>query len=199
MSVQNNSRATDLGDLLTEGTTGFTVRKTSGVGLFFHFFLLGCMVIMGVAMLVSYQSPKGCALAVAIGAAFAVIAHNLERNKKMKEALEFMNALFSSAMGKGYKFCCIVKNTGDIVFYNRPFQAIFPAYILQDTRTLKSLLNLYNLPEADRDTLTKMMAEKTEGTLATSIRAGAEKDSTPITFYLDTIERPTGFFMLRGK
>ncbi len=199
MSVQNNSRASELGALLTDGTTGFTVRKQSGVGIFFHFFLLACMVVLGVALLVYYQSPKGCFLAVAIGGAFAMIATNLEKTKKMKQSIEFMNALFSSAMGKGYKFCCIVKHTGDIVFYNRAFQTVFPAYTLQDDRTLRSLMNLYNLPESDRDKLRDMMFNKTEGSLETAIRASAATESAPITFILETIERPTGFFLLRGK
>ena len=199
MSIQNNSRATDLGAILTSGTTGFTVRKHSGIGLFFHFFLLACMVILGVALLVYYQSPKGCVLAVAIGFSFALIAHNLEKQKKMKESLEFMNALFSSAMGKGYKFCCIVKSTGEIVFYNRPFQSIFPAYVLQETRTLASLLSLYNVPTEHHDMLSNWMSQKQEGSFETTIRGAADTEATAITFHLDTIERPTGFFMLRGK
>ena len=199
MSVQNNSRATDLGTILTEGTTGFAVRKRTGIGLFFHFFLLACMVVMGVSLLVYYQSPMGSAVAVAIGLSFALIAQNLEKQKKHKESLEFMNALFSSAIGKGYHFACIVKKTGEIVFYNRPFQAVFPAYTIQDTRTLKALLDLYNVPESDRETLRKFMTDNEGGSIATTINAKAQTDKTAITFHLDPIERPTGFFLLRGK
>lgn len=199
MSVQNNSRATDLGTILTEGTTGFAVRKRTGIGLFFHFFLLACMVVMGVSLLVYYQSPMGSAVAVAIGLSFALIAQNLEKQKKHKESLEFMNALFSSAIGKGYQFACIVKKTGEIVFYNRPFQAVFPAYTIQDTRTLKALLDLYNVPESDRETLRKFMTDNEGGSIATTINAKAQTEKTAITFHLDPIERPTGFFLLRGK
>jgi len=154
---------------------------------------------MGAALLVYYHSPTGCGLAIAIGLSFALIAKNLEKQKKSKESLEFMNALFSSAIGKGYQFACIVKNRGDIVFYNRPFQAIFPAYTVQDTRTLKSLLDLYNIPEGDRETLRKFMADNTGGSISTTINAKAQTEKTPMTFYLDPIERPTGFFLLRGK
>lgn len=199
MSVQNNSRATDLGEVLTAGTTGFMVRKRTGVGLFFHFFLLACMVLLGTSLLVYYQSPIGCAVAVGIGLSFALIAQNLEKQKKHKESLEFMNALFSSAIGKGYQFACIVKNTGDIVFYNRPFQSLFPAYTAQDTRTLKALLDLYSVPDAHREALKTHMAEKKDGTIATTINAKAQTEKTAITFHIDSIERPTGFFLLRGK
>jgi hypothetical protein len=113
--------------------------------------------------------------------------------------LEFMNALFSSAIGKGYLFACIVKISGEIVFYNRPFQAIFPGYTAQDTRTLKALLDLYNVPEGDRDSLRKFMTENSGGSIATTINAKAQTEKTSITFHLEPIERPTGFFLLRGK
>ena len=199
MSVQNNSRATDLGEVLTAGTTGFKVRKRTGIGMFFHFFLLACMVVMGAALLVYYQSPIGCGIAVVIGICLAMVAQNLEKQKKAKEALEFMNALFSSAIGKGYQFACIVKNTGDIVFYNRPFQTVFPAYTAQDTRTLKALLDLYNVPEGDRDSLRNFMTENMGGSISTTINAKAQTEKTSMTFHLEPIERPTGFFLLRGK
>ncbi len=200
MSPQNNSRASELGAILTSGASGFTVRKRTGIGLFFHFFLLACLVIMGASLLVYYQSPTGCLLAVAIGLSFVIVAHNLEKSKKVKESLEFMNALFSSSVGKGYKFCCIIKSTGDIVFYNRPFQSIFPAYIAQNTRTLSMLLGLYHVPQADREKITSLMATNTEGTFTTSIRQGGEAGETQsLSFQLETIERPTGFFLLRGK
>lgn len=199
MSVQNNSRATDLGEVLTAGTTGFTTRKRTGVGLFFHFFLLACMVVMGVSLLLYYQSPIGSAVAVAIGLSFGLIAQNLEKLKKGKESLEFMNALFSSAIGNGYQFACIVKKSGEIVFYNRPFQTVFPAYTAQDTRTLKALLELYNIPDGDRETMRKFMSDNMGGSIATTIHAKAQTEKTSITFNLDPIERPTGFFLLRGK
>ncbi len=166
---------------------------------FFHFFLLACMIVMGASLLVYYNSPIGCSVVVAIGLSFALIAQNLEKQKKSKESLEFMNALFSSAIGKGFSFACIVKNTGDIVFYNRPFQTVFPAYTAQDARTLKALLDLYNIPEGDRDTLRKFMADNTGGSIATTINAKAQTEKTSITFHLEPIERPTGFFLLRGN
>jgi hypothetical protein len=199
MSVKNNSRAADLGEILTSGATGFTVRKRTGVGIFFHFFLLACMVVFGASLLVYYESPVGCALAVSIGLSFAMIAQNLEKQKKSKESLEFMNALFSSAIAKDHQFACIVKITGDIVFYNRPFQAVFPAYTVQDDRTLKSLFNLYNVPEEHRDVLKKLMEGNQEGSITTTINAKAQTEKTSVIFHLEPIDRPTGFFLLRGK
>ena len=199
LSPFKNGRMTELGDIFTTGTTGFVVRKRTGIGLFFHFFLLACMIFFGCALLLYYHSPAGCVLGIAIGIGYGIVAHNLESQKKMKEALEFMNALFSSAMGKGYKCVFIVKNTGDIVFYNRPFQAIFPAYIAQSTRKLEILLALYNVLPADSEKLLQMMDTKTEGTIATSIREGESGEAQPLTLQLENIERPTGFFLIRGK
>ena len=199
MKPKNNSRAAELGDILTRNTSGFTVRKRSGIGLFFHIFQLACMVILGAALLVYYRSPMGCALAIAIGLSFVAIAINLEKNKKIKDALEFMNALFSSAMGKGYAFAFIVKTTGEIVFYNRPFQTVFPEYIAQDERTLKTLFDLYHLPEAHCTKMLEMMSTKTEGTIATTIRGSAASEDQSFTLLIENIERPTGFFLIRGK
>jgi hypothetical protein len=199
MNPKNNSRASELGDLLLSGTTGFTVRKRTGVGLFFHIFMLIVLAILGAAMIVYYDSVEGSALAMGIGISLTVIAHNLEKIKKVKQALEFMNALFSSALGRGYQFCFVVKNTGDIIFYNRPFQTLFPAYIAQNTRTLDSLMGLYNLPQDHREQIKNLITSALEGTVATSVRDNTENTTQAMTFYLEPIERPTGFMLVRGK
>ncbi|MFZ4540874.1 MAG: hypothetical protein ACOYNL_03550 [Rickettsiales bacterium] len=198
MKAQHNSRTTDLGTTLYDGSTGFQVRKRNGIGMFFHVFALCCMVLMGASLLVYYRSPEGCAFAVAIGLSFALIAQNLEKQKKSRESLEFMNALLSSALGAGHRFCCIVKNTGDIMFYNRPFQEVFPEYITQGTHTLDALFTLYNVPQADHNAITGLMAPNRSGTINTSIRAEGSNTQT-ISIILEPIERPTGYFLLRGK
>jgi hypothetical protein len=110
-----------------------------------------------------------------------------------------MSALFSSALGNGYRFACIVKNTGDIVFFNRPFQAFFPAHATQRSRTLSSLFELYQVPNEHQAALTAQMNENTPAALATSIQGPAQNEPTAVTFYLEPIERPTGFFLLRGQ
>jgi hypothetical protein len=199
MATQNNSRASDLGAILTAGSTDFTPRKRSGVGVFFHLFMLASMIILGTALLIYYESPKGCALAIAIGLALGIIAQNLEKLKKQKNALEFMNALFSSALGRGYKFCFIVKNTGDIVFYNRPFQDFFPAYITQDTRTLESLFTLYGIAQVDRETIHGYMVANTDGSVTISPRTAEGPEIPPVALSIEPIGRPTGFFLVRGK
>lgn len=199
MVTQNNSRAADFGATLSEGSTGFAVRKRTGVGMFFHLFLLSSMVLMGAALLVYYRSLEGCILSVAIGLGFALVAQNLERQKKAKNSVEFMNALFSSALGHGYAFCFIVKDTGDVVFYNRPFQAVFPAYIAQDVRTLASLMKIYQFSDEQRETVKKLMDGKTEGSFTIPVRASAEHEPRSYTFEISPIERPTGFFLVRGK
>lgn len=198
-NANNFSRASDLGALLTSGTTGFTVRKRTGVGMFVHFFLLGCMVVLGASFLVFYKSPEGCVLAVVIGICFALVSNNLEKMKKIKGSLEFMNALFSSALGKNYQFCCIVKNTGDLVFFNRSFQDVFPAYISQPSRKLDTLLALYQIAPEQQEMLKSLVTNGTEGSFTTSLRADSADNPRPMTFYVEPIERPTGFVLLRGK
>ncbi len=199
MAVQYNSRTSDLGEILTSGSTGFAVRKRTGIGMVFHLFLLACMVVMGAALLIYYQSPKGCLLAVAIGLSLGLIAQNLEKYKKSNQSLEFMNALFSSALGKGYQFCCVVKVTGDLVFYNRPFQALFPLYVTQKTRSLTKLMELYHFPENDRAALTTLIETNAPGTMTTHIRSSTDDPAQAITLTIEPIERPTGFFLIRGK
>jgi hypothetical protein len=55
------------------------------------------------------------------------------------------------------------------------------------------------VPQADRDKLNGHMSSNTESTFSTSIRDGASIEAQTISFQLETIERPTGFFLLRGK
>lgn len=195
---KNSSRASDLGQILTTGTTGFVTRKRTGIGLFFHFFMLFCLVVLGAALLVWYESPQGCGLAVAIGLSLALISQNLEKLRRVKHSLEFMNALFSSALGRGYLFTFIVKSTGEIVFFNRPFQAAFPAYVDQESRMLDVLFELANIPAQDRESIKSRIATLSEGTVQTSMKSG-ENGSQSVTFYLEPIERPTGFTLVRGK
>lgn len=199
MSPIIHGRASELGTILMDGSTGFTVRKRTGVGLIVHFFLLACMIILGASLLVYYQSPEGCFLAVAIGLCFAFVAQNLERLKKVKQALEFMNALFSSALGKGYQFVFIVKNTGDVVFYNRPFQAVFPTYVGTKDRTLETLLATYQMPQEHQEKLKALMSANTEGMITTVLREQSASSGLSVTLYVEPIERPTGFFIIRGK
>jgi hypothetical protein len=199
MSAKNTSRASELGSILMSGTTGFTTRKRTGVGMFVHFFMLACIIVLGASFLVYYGSMEGCLLVSAIGFSFAMVAHNLERLKKIKEALEFMNALFSSALGKGYQFCFIVKYTGELVFYNRPFQSVFTDYMNQESRTLDSLLTLYQVPQEHRNSITAIMTAKGDGDVNTTMQSKASNTAMPITLHIEKIERPTGFFIVRGK
>lgn len=205
MKMQNNkskqlsSRAGDLGELLLAGSTGFAVRKRTVLGLFIHFFLLGCVVILGASLLVHFNSPEGCALAVGMGGVFLIISHNMEKLKKVKQSLEFMNALFSSALGRGHKFCCIVKNTGDVVFFNRAFQAVFPAYISQTDRKISALMQIYNVPDTQRDHISNLMSSNTEGTLTAVFREATATSELSMTISIEPIDRPTGFFLVRGK
>jgi hypothetical protein len=196
---KKTSRSSDLGTTLIAGTTGFVVRKRNGVGKVVHFFLLAAMVVFGAALLVYYRSPEGSALAVVIGGCFALVAVNLEKLKRNKNYLEFMNALFSSALGKGYKFCCIVKANGEVVFFNRPFQAVFPAFLAQESRSLETLLTLYNVPQDQREMLKSLIGSNSEGSFATTIREESATSSLSLTFHVEPIERPTGFVLLRGK
>lgn len=196
-SPKNSSRASDLGHLLTEGATGFVARKRTGLSFFFHIFMLLCLIALGVALLVYYDSKQGCALAVAMGLSLALISQNLEKLRRVKHSLEFMNALFSSAVGKGYAFTFIVKSSGEIVFYNRPFQAIFSAYVEQGSRMLDVLLEKAEIAAPEREAIKTKISGLTEGSVQTSIKTG--NDMQAMTFYIEPIERPTGFALVRGK
>lgn len=199
MHVKNSARASDLGTLLTSGTTGFVVRKRTGIGMIFHFFLLACMVVLGASLLVYYRSPQGCGLAVAIGLSFALIAQNLEKMKKAKQSLEFMNALFSSALSKNHQFCCIVKATGEIIFYNRQFQAMFPSYVAQPSRMIDTLFTLYHMPAEHQEKLKSFMSANSEGMITTTVQEQSTSTHLSLTMYLEPIDRPTGFFLLRAR
>ncbi len=199
MAIQNNSRISDFGTILMVGSSGFSTRKLTGIGLFFHLFLLACMVIFGVALLMYYQSPMGLALAAAIGLGVTLIIKNLEKLKKHKESLEFMNALFSSALGAGWKFCCIVKSTGELVFYNRSFQTVFPAYLEQTNRTLEGWMRSCSLEQYDCDIIKNFIQTSTAGTVNISLKDAGSDVVEPVVFHIEPIERPTGFFLIRGK
>lgn len=198
-NTKNSTRAGDLGSMLIQGSTGFTARKRTGFGLLVHIFLMATMMVFGVTLLVYYESLEGCALAIALGLCLAFISHNLEKMRSIKLSLEFMNALFSSALGHGFKFCFVVKGTGEIVFYNRAFQTVFPAYMEQSSRSFDVLASLYSIPAADLEKIKSMMASAADGEIKTTYKSASDTTSASATLLIEHIERPTGFILVRGK
>jgi len=179
--------------------SGFIIRKRTPARQILRYFVLLLMIIGGVAFLTSYNSLMACAAAVLAGVTLYLIAKQLEKVEKNQRAAEFMNALFSNALSKDYRFCMVARTDGGIIYFNRPFQEIFPAFLAQDKRDMETLLSLYHVSAEHRQTVGAQLIQNVPATLAVIIQSGSEQAPQPLILSMEPIERPRGFVLIRGK
>jgi hypothetical protein len=199
MAEVKNVRVSDRNDFASAKKSEFVARKHIPFKQITRLLIMLVIVVLGVAVLVYYNSLVGCWLASGVGLVILYVARKLEKLEKIQHSTEFMNALFSSALGKKYKFCTVINLAGEIVYLNRSFQAMFPAFVQQSERTLDKLLSMQNVAADRTDMVKKLIEQNSESSLAVIMDAGAEKAPESVTLYIEPIERPSGFVLIRGQ
>lgn len=177
--------------------SGFIVRKRTPARQALRYFALLIVIIIGVAVLTYYDSLTACGLAVVAGVVLLLIGKQLEKVEKNQRAAEFMNALFSNALSKDYRFCLVARTDGGIIYFNRTFQEMFPAFIAQAKRDMETLLSLYHVTPEHRGTIATQLIQSTPATLAVIIQSGSDQAPQPLILSMEPIERPRGFVLDR--
>lgn len=110
------------------------------------------------------------------------------------QAAEFQNLMFSSAMKVHTLFCFIANNDKKIVYADNHCVDIFKE---ENIDTLDDLLKHEGISEEDSHKLLRAISnsESEEVPLVFTDSDGEKRDAM---VFLDPIERPTGYFIVRG-
>jgi hypothetical protein len=201
MTKPKNLRAIDQASFATKNRDDFIARK-HGLTVKHLYALIPVIFLIAicVAALVYYNLQSASGLCVVIGFILLVSAKYSERHKKALETTEFLNALFSSTLAAGYKFCTIVKqDDGQIVYLNNGFQKMFPEMLPMPKRSLDLLFAHYPVPENKRETVTLAVRKGEKKEVPVSMVCNKSKKKTAMTLILEPIPRPAGFTMIRGR
>lgn len=193
-------RLGDRRDLITADVKDFTVRRRTTAQQIYSLFIAAILIIVGVSIIVYNNTLLGALICFVVGSVMYFTASQFERLKNALQNTEFMNAMFTAALGMYHKFCVIVRQNGEIIYFDRGFQATFPHLTGGDNkRTLETWLEMYSVSYADAQTVTAMVSQGSNGKHTFPIGGGIHKKPHTITLAVEAIPRPSGFILLRGK
>lgn len=200
MTIPHAVRASDHPEILRASREDFIVRKPpSFIKRGYQLSLMAAFVAVSVAALVLNDALMVSLVCVLVGTIMLILARRIEKLQAMLVATEFSNALFTSAMGKGYAFTAVAARNGEIIYLDRSFQEMFPHFIDQPRRTLDLLLTTHNAPPEQCQYIASLVAQPSRAEVPLSIAGGPENAMHEIMLAIDPIERPRGFVLLRGR
>jgi len=200
MTVPHNVRASDRADLSNPGNEDFVVRKRfPSVRTMAQICVAAVIIVLGVALLVRNDTLLGSLLCVVVGSITLYLGRHIEKQQKILNATEFMNALFSSAVCRNHKFCIIVNQEGEIVYLDRGFQELFPEYMEQPKRELDLLLGMHDVAQEYRSKIFSLISGNVDGQVTFTAPTGSNRISQTINVIVEPIMRPKGFSLVRGK
>lgn len=200
MSVPQNVRASDRKDLTNpSGKDDFVIRRRfPSVRQMAQLCLLSVIVVLGVSIIVSNDTMLGALICILVGSIMLYLGRSIERQQKVINATEFMNALFSSALCRNHRFCAVVREDGEIIYLDRGFQEMFPDFMEQPSRDLATFIKISEIPDNHGSNLTSLITSGGVGQAAFSVPIGSNKISDSITVTVEPIARPKGFSLVRG-
>lgn len=179
--------------------TGFVVRQRTPVRALTTIFMgiSGCVLL--IACVFYYDNLNGFYMCLIAGLLMLFISRQLETMQRIQLSTEFTNALFSSAMAKGYKFCMIVSQAGDIIYCNRPFQAMFPAFSKQDKLTIEQWFLMQEGSSVQYQNVLSLLSVPSDSNVAVTLRGGENEAQQSMHLLIEPIEFPKGYVLIRGK
>ncbi len=198
MASMRNIRASDRLEFFQNKDSGFITRKTTVSSSLLNYLVLGTVAAIGTWLLVYFQTPIGCGVAVIVGMVMLSMSMQLNQARKTLFATEFMNALFSSIVAKGNQFCAITTLGGDIAYTDRSFQAFFPEFTQQKKRRIDDLCTLAKLDTATAAEWQKLVTHGQEGQVQVKLE-DENGISRSLTLHIEPIARPNGFVLIRGR
>lgn len=195
-----NVRASDRKDFTGLPKSEFVIRKRLPTrAQVYRLFLALVIIVLGTAIIVYNDTLLGAVICTLLGVIMLYFGRQIEKLQGIIHATEFMNAIFSSALSKKYKFCAVVRKDGEIVYINRPFQERFPEFTEQPTRTLEQLFALHGVSTQDAEKVTALVTNTHEGMAAVAAQAGNPRTQQSMIFMVEPVDRPRGFSLLRGQ
>ncbi len=161
--------------------------------------LSAVLIVFGVVILVRNDTLVGALVCTLVGGLMLYLGRSIEKQQKVINATEFMNALFSSALSKDYQFCLIAREDGGMIYFDRGFQKAFPEFMLGDRRDLAGLCNHYQVDANVAERLGSIISSGKQGELQLAIPARADSPSQTFSVTCEPIARPKGYVLVRGK
>ena len=162
-------------------------------------FIMVILIILGVCILLYNAALLAAEICVVVGVIMYFITSKYEKIHRQLLAAEFMSAMFASALAINCKFCMVVKPDGDIVYFDREFQQMFPDFFALEKHTLEVLFGAYPLESDSGQKIISLVADAKKETVNIFIAGGADKTMCPIRLSIEPIPRPSGFILLRGN
>jgi hypothetical protein len=198
MSLPQNIRASDRKDLANPSAGDFVVRTHFPSARHMVRLMLGAfIVVFGVVVLVRNDTLVGSLMCVLVGSIMLSLGRTIEKHRAIINATEFMNAIFSSVLCNGYRFCTIIGQDGSIIYFDRGFQDVFPEFVAQPKREIDVLLSLYMPDSAQAERFRQVAAGGASYTL--TIPAGSNQVAQSFEVSSEPVPRPKGYVLLRGK
>jgi len=111
---------------------------------------------------------------------------------------EFQNAIFASAVQIDTNFCMVMYKDGSIVYINQGFQDMFPAFMQTDSRTVYGLFKAENFPSHIQTQILHALEKNIHTELLLPL-SDIHGNIVNIAVKIDAINRPFGYFIMRGK
>lgn len=143
----------------------------------------------------------GCLTLIFVGGVLYLAARQVSFLKEALDATEFMNALFSSALSEGHKFCMIVAQADSRIFYvDKAFQSLLPEVLpLANNATLDNVLDKYGVTVVERDAVLQAAKQTMPSQVKLHLQGGSDKKEYAFMVSVEPIKRPAGFCLIRGR
>ncbi len=183
-------------DHLPSEYADFTVRtaRPTLVYMFFLFFGLSfaasiCVILTGNPMLLI----PGVFFFLMLASYYAGL--QVHRARESQRATELLNAIFASALSRGWRFCLIAGRDGRIVYTNPGFNALFATG--KAGCGLADWLAAQKAPPGEEKAL--LSAIDGDHSVEAALNLDGCDGRLRLIVSVEPIERPKGFILLRGR
>jgi PAS domain-containing protein len=187
---------------ISPSSADFVRRKRHGsvlVAFLIYFSLL--LVLVGYGFYKNYHNKDVILiilLTVGISTLILHALYSIQKSLDMIMAVEFQNALFTSALNLRMDFTIIMQRNGSIVYVDRGFRDMFPEIRAIDDKVLDYLVTNMRLDDRAKDKFFLALRNYDfEQLVAEVYRGDGELDRYML--YMSPIPRPQGYFMIQAR
>lgn len=187
---------------ISPSSADFVRRKRHGsvlVAFLIYFSLL--LVLVGYGFYKNYHNKDVILiilLTVGISTLILHALYSIQKSLDMIMAVEFQNALFTSALNLRMDFTIIMQRNGSIVYVDRGFRDLFPEVRAIDDKVLDYLVTNMRLDERAKDKFFLALRNYDFEQLMAEVYRG-DGEFERYMLYMSPIPRPQGYFMIQAR
>lgn len=180
----------------------FTRRRRHGsvlVSFIIYFSML--VLVLGYSFYKHYHTKDVFLVILLCAVISSLILHalySIQKNLDMIMAVEFQNALFTSALNLRMDFTILMQRNGSIVYVDRGFRELFPELRAIDDKVLDYLTASLRMDERAKDKFfTALRNYDYEQLVVELTRSDILNEKYML--YLSPLPRPQGYFLIQGR